>query len=338
MLRYLSKGMTGPDVLAVQQGLNVWGASGDRISEDGVFGDKTDGAVRDFQDEHGLDVDGIVGPITRHSLFPAVVMTAAVVANVLRFPKIGSRPPTSPVLFRSPGFGIRSSGSLLASPGLRTTAATGDPGDSPQVPTDIISQLIPRTSIFTPTTFPGLGPSIPAPVVPSPFLTLGFNFDHCEIAPGTQHSFAFTRSRQDSFVVTAQCIGTRGPADAAHEELVFGVQIGQPLNATDADGNAWTFNPFVQITDVDRFGSLGLFHFWQPYAQAGFQGAGRGPLSPTLTMQLFPLNLGFDVGRFLTLTAGFGVFANYLMDDNRLLLGGQATFGANFKIFSLIGN
>jgi hypothetical protein len=174
-------------------------------------------------------------------------------------------------------------------------------------------------------------------VVPSPFLTLGFNFDHCEIDPGTQHSFAFTRSRQDAFVLTAQCIGTRGPADAAHEELAFGVQIGQPLNATDADGNAWTFNPFVQITDVDRFGSLGLFHFWQPYAQAGFQGAGRGRLSPTLTAQLFPLNLGFDIGRFLTLTAGAGLFANYLMDDNRLLLGPQATFGANFKIFSLLG-
>jgi hypothetical protein len=152
-------------------------------------------------------------------------------------------------------------------------------------------------------------------VVPSPFLTLGFNFDHCEIDPGTQHSFAFTRSRQDAFVLTAQCIGTRGPADAAHEELAFGVQIGQPLNATDADGNAWTFNPFVQITDVDRFGSLGLFHFWQPYAQAGFQGAGRGRLSPTLTVQLFPLNLGFDIGRFLTLTAGAGIFANYLMDE-----------------------
>jgi hypothetical protein len=235
-------------------------------------------------------------------------MTAAVVANVLRFPQIGSLPSIS-------------------------QATEDEP-----IPTDIISQLIPSIPVFTPTRFPGLGPSIPAPVLPSPFLTLGFNFDHCEIAPGTQHSFAFSRSRQDAFVLTAQCIGTRGDADKAHEELTFGMQIGQPLNASDADGNAWFFNPFVQITDVDSLGSLGLFHFWQPYAQAGFQGAGTGPLSPTLTMQLFPINLGFDVARFLTLSVGFGGFANYLMDDNKLILGGQLTFGANFKIFSQGGD
>jgi len=324
VLRKLSMGMRGPDVLAVQQGLNVWGAS---IAEDGAFGNETDAAVRAYQEENDLDVDGIVGPITRHSLFPTVVMTSAVIANVLRFPKIGS--------LRQPTFPASTLPARFAAP--RMTAATGDSGDSPAIPTDIISQLFPTTSIFAPTTFPGLATPLPAPILPSPFLTLGFKFDHCEIAPGAQRSFGFTRSPQDAFVLTAQCIGTRGPADLAHEELTFGVSFGQPLNATDADGNAWTFNPFVQITDVDRFGQLGFFHFWQPYAQAGFQGAGTGPLTPTLTAQFFPLNLGFDIGRFLTLTAGAGLFANYTMDDNRLLLGGQVTFGANFKIFSLPG-
>jgi hypothetical protein len=324
MIRKLQIGMSGPDVLAVQQGLNVWGAS---IAEDGAFGNETDGAVRAYQEENDLDVDGIVGPITRHSLFPTVVMTSAVMANVLRFPKIGS--------LRRPAFSAPALQTRFG--GLRMTTAAGDSGDSPDIPTDIISQLFPATSIFTPATFPGLGTPLPAPLLPSPFLTLGFKFDHCEIAPGSQHTFGFTRSRQDAFVLTGQCIGTRGPADSAHEELTFGVQLGQPLNATDANGNAWTFNPFVQITDVDRFGQLGLFHFWQPYAQAGFQAAGTGPLTPTLTAQFFPLNLGFDIGRHLTLTAGAGVFANYTMDDNRLLLGGQVTFGANFKIFSLPG-
>jgi len=90
------------------------------------------------------------------------------------------------------------------------------------------------------------------------------------------------------------------------------------------------------MTDVDRFGTLGLSHFWQPYGQAGFQGAGKGPLSPTLTMQLFLINLGFDFGKMLTLTAGFGFFSNYLMDENKLLLGPQLKFGANFEIFSLM--
>jgi hypothetical protein len=316
MLRYLAKGTSGPDVFAVQQGLNVWGA---QIQEDGAFGDETDGAVRDYQDANELGVDGIVGPITRHSLFPPVIMTTAVIANVLRFPN------------------IRPSGLAFTPSAIGASGATGD-SDPPQIPTDIISQLIPPNSIFAPTKFPGLGPLLAAPILPSPFLTLGFNFDHCEIDPGTQHSFVFTRSRQDAFVLTAQCIGTRGPADAAHEELAFGIQFGQPLNATDADGNAWTLNPFVQLTDVDRLGALGAFHFWQPYAQAGFQGAGTGPLSPTLSMQFFPINLGFDIGRVVTLNLlGAGVIANYLMDANRLLLGGQLSFGANFKIFSAIG-
>lgn len=63
MLRY---GSTGGDVEALQSLLNSRGSYG--LVVDGIFGRKTDSAVRDWQASHGLEVDGIVGPKTAGSL------------------------------------------------------------------------------------------------------------------------------------------------------------------------------------------------------------------------------------------------------------------------------
>ncbi|MET8629559.1 peptidoglycan-binding domain-containing protein [Kitasatospora sp. NPDC004669] len=58
----LSKGSTGPGVQCVQAAINSWDGAG--LDQDGVFGPATDAAVRQFQAERGLVVDGIVGPKT----------------------------------------------------------------------------------------------------------------------------------------------------------------------------------------------------------------------------------------------------------------------------------
>lgn len=58
--RPLARGDTGPDVAQVQAALG--------LTPDGVFGPKTDAAVRKFQAGHQTRPDGIVGGVTRAAL------------------------------------------------------------------------------------------------------------------------------------------------------------------------------------------------------------------------------------------------------------------------------
>jgi len=74
--RMLQKGHTGPDVKMLQGLLNqkvplAKLPQGQKLKEDGIFGTKTDAAVRTFQQMKGLKVDGIVGPKT----WPALGVT-----------------------------------------------------------------------------------------------------------------------------------------------------------------------------------------------------------------------------------------------------------------------
>ena len=63
----LRRGNKGPAVKALQNLLNQWGAN---LNADGIFGAKTEAAVKDFQSTHKLTADGIVGPKTRAILDP----------------------------------------------------------------------------------------------------------------------------------------------------------------------------------------------------------------------------------------------------------------------------
>lgn len=63
----LAKGSSGEEVKQLQQQLNSVGNYG--LSVDGIYGDNTYNAVRDYQSKNGLSVDGIVGTNTWGSLF-----------------------------------------------------------------------------------------------------------------------------------------------------------------------------------------------------------------------------------------------------------------------------
>lgn len=57
-------GSSGPHVAYCQNLLNARGVPHPVLWVDGMFGPKTDQAVRQFQMMKHLDVDGVVGPIT----------------------------------------------------------------------------------------------------------------------------------------------------------------------------------------------------------------------------------------------------------------------------------
>lgn len=69
MTRTLLRGHRGDDVRRLQELLHQAGFDPGPI--DGIFGERTERAVRDFQGAHGLAVDGAAGPITMAALASA---------------------------------------------------------------------------------------------------------------------------------------------------------------------------------------------------------------------------------------------------------------------------
>jgi hypothetical protein len=353
-LRILRIGMRGPDVKAVQQGLNTRdGGVQPKLVEDGVFGTNTDKAVRQYQVKHGLKSDGagVVGQETRDSLFPLGLATVTISGMQLRMPDFSSLSsklkPLSllPGTLRFPGDAnapVQASTTMFTSPGL-SPGTLRFPGSLPPGWYDSVYTGLGSLN-FRPLSLALLPSPIHAPFVPDwdftippvPRLDLtppfGFVYDHTELQPGTQSTFPFRGRRQDAFVLTMQSVYRRGPDTGSHSEADFGVQVGAPFTAIPANGNPWTFNPFVQLTDVDRLGPLGLFHFWQPYAQVGPQISGPGDPQPTITGSLFPLNLGFDVGDLLTVGMGAGLALSLDLRTMTVQVAKQMTFGVSLKL------
>lgn len=71
----LREGQRSHGVRELQGGLSALGFTdthGAPLEADGIFGSRTADAVRAFQGEHGLQMDGVVGPLTRDALGHAV--------------------------------------------------------------------------------------------------------------------------------------------------------------------------------------------------------------------------------------------------------------------------
>jgi hypothetical protein len=73
MPRLLSRGSTGLDVKELQSALNFHMRSpATPLNPDGIFGPLTETRVREFQGRAGINVDGIVGPVTIGALYRVV--------------------------------------------------------------------------------------------------------------------------------------------------------------------------------------------------------------------------------------------------------------------------
>ena len=78
----LKEGSKGEAVKGLQNALNA--KSSVVLSVDGVFGSGTESAVKQFQSDNGLDVDGIVGPATWGALYVYVVQQGDTLSDIAR--------------------------------------------------------------------------------------------------------------------------------------------------------------------------------------------------------------------------------------------------------------
>lgn len=95
----IKNGSKGEIVLHVQKLLRRLGF--DPGPADGLFGDRTEDAVIDFQDSQGLYADGIVGPL----MFEAIEKALATLGDELYAPEPGTSPPLPFVRFDADPYG-----------------------------------------------------------------------------------------------------------------------------------------------------------------------------------------------------------------------------------------
>jgi len=98
----LRQGSSGPDVVVLQTALNRIGQSYPAIPKiptvDGIFGRRTEAAVRKFQEVFGLSADGIVGAATWNAmvrLYTAVTRLAELRSQGQQFYAINWNPPNA---------------------------------------------------------------------------------------------------------------------------------------------------------------------------------------------------------------------------------------------------
>lgn len=325
-LRNVSKGMHGPDVKAIQEGLNkYYGRT--VLDPDGDFGDNTDRVVRQFQQERNLTVDGISGPVTRSVLFPLVGATVNFWARrrassfTLGVPQL-TLPPMPFIPSRMPPPGQPFPHLELTRPSLL--------GPAPSIPAlDLNLPLsttltYPQTELIQPA---GLPDAVPVPRVATP---PGGRIvvDWQQLAQTQRQFTGLFRNPQDSFAIGWQSVFKRRQADpnARHLEIATGCLIQSPIGFQDAQGNDFTIACFAQATWVESLGQSGIFQ-WAPYVQVQGQANGTGPLNAMGSLGAFPLNFNFDLGAIgfdnVTLQAGAGVTGGLMFTP----LGLRSTWG-----------
>src|SRR5271157_963787 len=181
-IRDLAMGMSGPDVKAIQDALNVQpGLKSRRLDDNGVFGPKTDAKVREFQALKHLKVDVTVGGVKQ----------------------------PRPSFHRPPG--DRYPGVM---PGKLTPPSLDKPVDLDGVKRHVEKPMAIHDGATV--KIPGVHQPLFARHLPDHIL--GFDFDHMELAPGGQVTLPELFSlnphlspRQDAFSLTLQSIYQRGP-------------------------------------------------------------------------------------------------------------------------------
>jgi len=294
MLRTLSRGTRGPDVLAVQQALNYRKLPKDpKVDEIGIFGPATDAAVRRFQERNRLTPDGLVGPVTRAVLFPLGVVTVRAIGMQLRMPSFA-----------------------IPRPGGAAVAArlTGNPPSQPAPgPGPLTLPSLGPSFGFEPVAYPRLLQPLTSPLLAPPQVPgLTLPVHHLEIQPGSTVSLG--RRIDVAFSLTLSGVVMIGPEKGRHQEFSSGVITSTPGVFAGGD---WTVGWFAQFTHVEQLGRFSNFS-WQPNAQAV---VGHGA-QPFFSASVSPAVVQFDANDSLSFSLG-GPNVSATVDLN----GGTASLG-----------
>jgi len=301
-LRNVMKGSKGPDVKAIQQGLNKYYQK-HVLDEDGVFGPQTDAVVRRFQEANGMSPpDGIVGPITRSALFPLVATTVNLWALRLQS-------------------GLTLQPSQLPLPNLTL------PSFTPPLNEPVLS--------------PGLPDAVPTPKVTTP-PGGRIVVDWQQIAQTQRQFDGLFTNQQDSFAIGWQTVFKRRQLDPneRHLEIATGCLLQSPIGFQDTHGNDFTIACFAQATWVEPLGRSGNFA-WAPYAQVQGQGNPTGPANIIGSFSGFPIALNVDLSRLdfadVTLQLGVGAIGSlkFTPDGLKNVWGPQFGVGLTGKIWFL---
>jgi hypothetical protein len=303
MLRNLTQGSRGPDVVALQQGLNLRKLPQDQaLVEDGVFGPKTRAAVIQFQQRNQLTADGIVGPKTRNTLFPLAVVTVRALGMRLQMPSLTTPRPSYPNLL----------------PGTLTLGSDPQPNPSPLNLN--LPPLSPSVLGYQPQPYPWLTMPIASPLLaPPPLLpNLTIPVHHFEVQPGT--SVSLSGGRADvSFGLTVSGVVMIGPEDGRHQEFSSGIITSTPGLFNGGD---WTVGWFAQLTHVEQLGRASHWS-WQPNAQVV---AGHGSL-PFLSATASPAVVQFDATESISISIGGPSVTALYSPSGGTISWGLASFG-----------